>query len=128
MKKYAGSALAVLALIYLLSPVFAGGADDDLRVIKKAVKENPHYETGKEVQWFKVLVTDNKTNRDVMKVAVPLCLVEIFLGCAKDTKIKTHQGDAEIDLRAVFKELKARGPMALIEIHDDDATVKIWLE
>jgi len=128
MKKYFGLALAVLALIYLLTPVFAGGADDDLRVIKRAVKKNPHYETGKEAQWFKVLVTDSKTNKDMMKITMPLCLVEIFFSCAKDTKIKTHQGDAEIDLRAVFKELKARGPIALIEIHDDDETVKIWLE
>jgi len=129
MRKYPAFSLAVFALTcFLLSPALAGGPDEDLQAIKKAVKENPNYEKGKEAQWFKVLVTDNKTERDIVRITVPLCLVEMFLGCVKDTKIKTHERSAEVDLRAVFNELKARGPIALIEIHEEDTTVKVWLE
>jgi len=128
MRKHAALLLTVLALVYFLSPIFAGGFDDDLQAIKKAVKENPNYEAGKEAQWFKVLVTDNKTNKDVVRITVPLCLVEMFLGCTKDTKIKCHEREAELDLRAVFKKLKALGPMALMEVHEEDQTVKVWLE
>jgi len=128
MKKYVLLAAAVVAVIFIFSGALAADGNDDLQAIKKAVKENPNYEAGREVQWFKVLVTDNKTNKDTVKITVPLCLVEVFLSCAEDTKIKAHEGDAEVDLRAAFKELKAKGPLALIEIKEDDTTVKIWLE
>jgi len=128
MKKLAVLALAAMALTFLLSPFLLADSKDDLQAIKKAVKENPSYEAGKEVKWFKILVTDNKTNKDKVKVTLPISVVEIFLSCANDKRMKIHEGDYDIDLQAVFKELRALGPMALIEVYEDDETVKIWLE
>lgn len=128
MKKCAVLALAVIVLTFLLSPILLADSKDDLQAIKKAVKENPGYEAGKEVKWFKILVTDNKTNKDKVKVTLPISVVEIFLSCVGDKHMKIHDGDCDIDLQAVFKELKALGPMALIEVYEDDETVKIWLE
>jgi hypothetical protein len=128
MKKYAVLALVVVALTFLLSPVLLADSNDDLQAIKKAVKENPNYEAGKEVKWLKILVTDNKTNKDKVKVTLPLSIVEIFLNCADDKHMKIAEGETDIDLQAVFKELKALGPLALIEINEEDETVKIWLE
>jgi hypothetical protein len=128
MKKMAVLALIILALAFLLTPFLQADGNDDLQAIKKAVKENPNYEAGKEVKWFKILVTDNKTNKDKVKVTLPISVVEIFLNCADGKSMKIHKGDCKIDLRAVFKELKALGPMALIEVNEDSETVKIWFE
>ncbi len=128
MKKCAVLALAAIALTFLLSPFLLADSRDDLQAIKKAVKENPGYEAGKEVKWFKMLVTDIKTNKDKVKVTLPISVVEIFLRCADDKRLKIQEGKYDIDLQAVFKELKALGPMALIEVNEDDETVKIWLE
>jgi hypothetical protein len=128
MKKYAVLALGVIVLAFLFSPVLLADRNDDLQTIKKAVKENPGYEAGKEVKWFKILVTDNKTSKEKVKVTLPLSVVEIFLNCANDKHMKIAEGETDIDLQAVFKELKALGPMALIEVYEDEETVKIWLE
>jgi hypothetical protein len=128
MKKMAVLALIILALAFLLTPFLQADGNDDLQAIKKAVKENPNYEAGKEVKWFKILVTDNKTNKDKVKVTLPISVVEVFFNCTEGKAMKIHKGDCEIDLRAVFKELKALGPVALIEVNEDSETVKIWFE
>jgi hypothetical protein len=128
MKKLAVLTLAVIAMTFILSPFLLADSKDDLQAIKKAVKENPSYVVGKEVKWFKILVTDNKTSTDKVKVTLPISVVEIFLSCASDKHMKIHGGECDIDLQAVFKELKALGPMALIEVYEDEETVKIWLE
>lgn len=120
--------LGVIAAVFLLAAVLPADSLDDLQAIKKAVKENPAYEAGKEVKCFKILVTDNKTGKDKIKVTMPISIVEMFLRCANDKHLRIHESDCDIDLAAVFKELKAMGPMALIEVYEDDETVKIWLE
>jgi hypothetical protein len=129
MKKTSTAILVVMTAVFLLGPYFLlADSRDDLQAIKKAVKENPAYEAGKDVKWFKILVTDNKTGKDKVKVTMPIAIVEIFLRCADDKHLRIRESDCDIDLAAVFKELKAMGPMALIEVYEDDETVKIWLE
>ena len=128
MKKAAILTLAVIAAAFLLNPVLLAESKDDMQAIKKAVKENPAYEPGKDAQWLKVLVVDNRTKEEKVKVTLPLNVVEIFLRCADEKHMKFKEGECEIDLAALFKELKALGPMALIEVSEDDETVKIWLE
>ena len=129
MKKTSTAILVVMTVAFLLGPYFLrADSRDDLQAIKKAVKENPAYEAGKDVKWFKILVTDNKTGKDKVKVTMPIAIVEIFLRCADDKHLRMKESGCDIDLAAVFKELKAMGPMALIEVYEDDETVKIWLE
>ncbi len=129
MKKTSTAILIVMTVAFLLGPYFLlADSRDDLQAIKKAVKENPAYEAGKEVKWFKILVTDNKTGKDKVKVTMPIAIVEIFLRCADNKHMRMRESGCDIDLAAVFKELKAMGPMALIEVYEDDETVKIWLE
>ncbi|MEW5900861.1 MAG: hypothetical protein AB1715_05305 [Acidobacteriota bacterium] len=128
MKRSAVLALMAVALAFLAAPVLAVESKDDLQAIKKAVKENPAYEPGKEVKWFKILVTDNRTGKDKVKITLPISVVELFLRCADDKHLKMHREECDIDIEAVFKELKAMGPMAIIEINEEDETVKVWFE
>ncbi len=128
MKKTSALLLVIVLVTFLLTPCLIADSRDDLQAIKKAVKENPAYEVGKEVKWFKVLVTDNKTGKDKVKVTLPLAMVELLFRCVEDRHWRVGESGCDIDLAAVFKELKAMGPMALIEIYETDETVKIWLE
>jgi len=128
MKKTSALLLVAGLITFLLTPCLIADSRDDLQAIKKAVKENPAYEVGKAVKWFKVLVTDNKTGKDKVKVTLPLAVVELFFRCAEDRHWRVRESGFDIDLAAVFKELKSMGPMALIEIYETDETVKIWLE
>lgn len=128
MKKTSALILVAVLITFLLTPCLIADSRDDLQAIKRAVKENPTYEAGKEVKWFKILVTDNKTGKDKVKVTLPLAIVELFFRCAEDKHWRVRESGCDVDLAAVFKELKAIGPMALIEIYEADETVKIWLE
>lgn len=119
--------LAILAFLFVGAGL-ANVKDDDLQTIKKAVKENPNYEPGKEVRWFKVLVTDTKSNKDRVKITLPLVLVEAFVKCADDKHLRIHDHDCNIDFDELLTELKKAGPTALIELYEEDELVKVWLE
>ena len=126
MKRCAALAAVVVVFVYLAAPILAGGHEDDLTVIKKAVKGGHACEPGKPVKWFKILITDNKSRTDIVKVTLPISMAKLLAHCAKDKHL--HMDKADIDVAAALKDLREMGPMTLIEIVDDDATVKIWLE
>jgi hypothetical protein len=115
--------------VFLPSLLFADN-NDDLQKVKKAVKKNPDYKPGEEVQWFKILITDNDTGKTKVKVTLPIAVVEAVLKCANDEKMKILDDDCDLDLKELFTELKKHGPMVFIEINDDDenVSVKVWLE
>lgn len=127
MKKISLVILGVFCLGILAAPAVAAHPND-FKVIQKAVKQNPAYEEGREVRWFKVLITDEKSNDAKVKVTLPIALIEILINCTDSRHFKVDDGDCEIDLKAVWAALKQAGPMALIEIRDDGALIKIWLE
>jgi len=128
MKKGICLIAAVFVLTVFLGNFSSADTNDDIQAIKKAVKDNPNYEPGKEVKWFKVLVTDNKTNKDKVRITLPISLVEVFVKCAENKHLKLNREDCDIDLQAMLAELKKVGPMAIIEVYEDDETVKVWLE
>ncbi len=128
MKKSTIVVLAVLALALVAVPVARADRGDEFQAIQKAVKQNPAYEPGKEAQWFKVLITDQKTGKDKVRITLPLSLIELLVNCSDDKPMKIDGGKHEVDLKALFAELKKVGPMALIEIVDEDALIKVWLE
>jgi hypothetical protein len=128
MKKTIGLIMTLLLLVAFTAPVAKAEKRDDLQAIKKAVRENPAYEAGKEVMWFKVLVTDTKTGKDKVRITLPIALVEAFLRCADDKHVRMHRHDCDVDVAALFAELKKAGPMALIEVWEKDESVKVWLE
>jgi hypothetical protein len=123
----------VFVLVLILMGFFSAGAvfadsDDDFQAVKKAVKDNPQYDPGKEAKWFKVLVTDMQTNKDKVKITLPISLVELFMKCTDNKNLRIDRDEYDIDLKELFAELKKVGPMALIEVYEDDEIVKIWLE
>jgi hypothetical protein len=128
MKKATFLALVAFALALALGGIALAEGHDDIQAIKKAVKENPNYEPGKEVKWFKVLVTDNKAGKDKVRITLPISLVEAFVKCADNKHLRLDKGECDIDFDELLTELKKVGPMAIIEIYEDDETVKVWLE
>ena len=128
MKKTAVAIITVIALTFLAAPVLRAERATDFQAIQKAVKQNPAYEEGKEVKWFKVLITDTKTGKDKVRVTLPLALIEALIKCSDDKDMKFKEHGCDVDLKVLFAELKKVGPMALIEITDEGALIKVWLE
>jgi hypothetical protein len=130
MKKAAIIILVLFVLAVVIPSLLLADGNDDLQKIKKAVKKNPDYNPGQEVQWFKVLITDNDTGKAKVKVTLPIAVVETLLKCSHDKHFRIHDDDCDIDLKELFAELKKHGPMVFIEINDDDenVSVKVWLE
>ena len=125
--------ITIFFLALIMMGVFSAGvifadSDDDFQAIKKAVKDNPQYDPDKEAKWFKVLVTDTQTNKDKVKITLPISLVELFRKCMDNKNLKIDRDEYDIDLKELFAELKKVGPMALIEVYEEDEIVKIWLE
>ncbi len=128
MKKTTVAILGVLVLTFLAAPALRAERSNDFQAIQKAVKQNPAYEEGKEVKWFKVLITDTTTGKDKVRVTLPVALVELVLKCADDKDLNLKDRGCDIDVKALFAELKKAGPMALIEVMDHDELIKVWFE
>jgi hypothetical protein len=128
MKKVASLALILFVLGVILPSFLLADSKDDIQTIKKAVKKNPEYKAGEEVKWFKLLITDNETKKDKVKITLPICLIEILLECVDEEDLDIDGDECEIDLKELFAELKRLGPAVLIEITEDDETIKIWFE
>ncbi|MDI6698746.1 MAG: hypothetical protein QME85_07415 [Candidatus Saccharicenans sp.] len=117
----------VLSLLLLASNLAAGDRDD-YQVIKKAVQETSKVEPVKEVKWFKVLVTDTRTGKEKVKITMPISLVEIFARCADNKEVRLGRDGCILNLPELLAELKKVGPLAIIEVNEEDETVKVWLE
>ncbi len=128
MKKAASLVLIVFVLGVFLPNLLLADSKDDIQAIKKAVKKNPDYKAGEEVKWFKLLITDNKTKKDKVKITLPILLIETLLKCVDEDDLNIDTDDCDINLKELFSELKKLGPAVLIEITEDDETVKIWFE
>ena len=53
--------------------------------------------------------------------------MELVVNSCPEAKFRVEEG-CKIELRKFFYELKKLGPLCLIEINEEDETVKIWLE
>lgn len=80
------------------------------------------------MKWFKVLVTDNKTKKDKVRITLPIFLIETLLKCVDEDDLNIDMDECDINLKELFAELKRLGPTVLIEINEDGETVKIWFE
>lgn len=119
-------------VVFLAMTLAAAGRptpeDRDIRIIKKAVKEYPATESGREARLFKVLVVDARTKKDKVKITLPISVVEALIQCSDDHHLRIHDEDCDIDLKALLAELKKVGPMTVVEVREDHEVVKVWLE
>lgn len=115
-------ALTMFMAVSLL-PLY-GNSAKDYKVIKKAVKkgDNPG-----EVTWFKIQVTDNKTKKVKVNITLPFSLVDLLSECIEED-IDLGKDKGKVNFKKLVQELKKHGPMTLIEVYEDDETVKIWFE
>lgn len=128
MKKTSLFILAFFTAFIFLAPFVLAGEDFDLKTIKKAIKKNPQYKKGREVQWFKLLIVDSDYKKDKLEITLPIALVDLLFECTKDKKMNIDCGDYDLDLKKLYREIKRRGPRTLIEIRGEDGILKIWLE
>ena len=78
-----------------------------------------------------MLITDSKSSEAKVKLTLPVALIELILSCDDTRHVKINDdkyGRCEVDLKALWTELKKAGPMSIIEIEDEGAVVKVWLE
>ena len=127
MKKKIFWLVVVLVGAVLTAGLYAGAADD-YQVIKNAVKKNAaSAPDAKHVQWFKLVVTAKDSDKEKVKITLPVSLIEMMVNSCSQEKFHAA-GHHEIELRRVWEDLKKAGPQALVEIEDEGETVKIWLE
>jgi hypothetical protein len=92
----------------------------------------PRVRTGREPQWFKVRVVDRGTGRKKVTINLPLSLVRALGDDTIDWGCRSGDGDRDRDkchtvrLSEVLRSLEAG--QELVEIEDDEATVKVWVE
>jgi hypothetical protein len=131
MRRTAIVILAAFALGTLAGPA-AAARNKEFKVIQDAVKKDPAAEKDKghsrEIRWFKVLIRDEGSDGGEIRVTLPAALIELVLANSDGHRFKVDDDHCEIDLKACWKALKKAGPHALVEIRDDGAVFKIWLE
>ncbi len=128
MKKAAILLVGIILLGLLLTTASVAERSNDIQVIKKAVKKNPAYKSGKEVMWFKLLITDNRTKKDKVRMTLPVALIEYFLKCTEEKHMRIKRDDCDVNLMDLFRDLKKLGPMSVMEIYEEEVTIKVWFE
>ncbi|MGC8745324.1 MAG: hypothetical protein ACP5SQ_01700, partial [Candidatus Saccharicenans sp.] len=106
MKKIIWITILVLTALFLSAEFSYPFDRDDYQVIKKAVQENPKVEPVKEVKWFKVLVVDNKSGKEKVKITMPIALVEIFARCADNKEVQMKNMGGKLNIEELLAELK----------------------
>jgi hypothetical protein len=141
--------LAVALGAVITSPAVAGNANDDLQAVRKAVlassasearppaedpagqppaEARPQARGKGEPMWFRVRVVDKSHKRARVSINLPIGLVRSLgddwpirsdRGCRKRDRCGATIGDL---LRALDSG------QALVDIEDDEATVRVWVE
>jgi hypothetical protein len=149
MKQWTAFTVA-LALAGTAGAGLAAGGEDDLAIVKKAVaspapahtrqtratpapaeEARPRPRTGREPQWFKVRVIERAgAGRKRVTINLPLSLVRALGDETIDLGCRSGEGDREkcrsVHLSEVLRSLEAG--QQLVEIEDEEATVRVWVE
>jgi hypothetical protein len=123
--------IALIAVMTVLggAAFAAPSSNDNWQVIKRAVQEDPHPAAVRgEAKWFKILITDRKEKGGEVRITLPLSLIEGLAELVSDEPIRCNGRELNLNFADILEELKKAGPLALIEIGDDDGTIKVWIE
>ena len=130
MKKTAIALLIVLAAALIVAPSMASEKNrKELTMIRMAVADaSPAAEPAARPRWFKLVVTDDRCHKDIVRLSLPIGLCELFLNKCHDTKVNLDHHLSEIDLDDIWSELKRSALHTVIEVSSGKETVKIWFE
>jgi len=126
MKRIAIWALAGLLAVTFVVPAAASDNRQDLKVIKRAIRENPDYRAGREATRFNLEIKERGFHRDKLRLTVPLALFDLFFLCADNERVRLD--DCEVDVRALYEELRKAGPGVLLELQGNHGSLKVWLD
>ena len=126
MKKIAIWTFAGILFVSFAAPAAGAFQQRDLKIIKKAVRENPSYRSGREVTRFNLEIRETRGHREKVRITLPLALFDLLLRCADNEHLQIE--DCDVDIRELFEEMKKAGPTALLEIEDRHGSIKIWLD
>jgi len=127
----------------IASPALADRTDDDLAAVRKAVRDTPSARAGarppaedpapaarpsartSEARWFRVRIVEKAGKRGRVSVNLPLGLVRAV---GEDWPIHDgrHSGGKSITFGEILRSLDAG--QSLVEIEDDEATVRVWVD
>ncbi len=130
-KKIAFAVLAAFALGLAAGPARAAGHSRDFKVIQAAVKDGHRADraaAGREVRWFKVLIADGRSAEPQLRITLPVALIELVVASTDSRHYRFDDRHCDVDLKAIWRALKEAGPTALVQIEDEGAVIKIWLE
>ena len=114
----------------LVAPAWAGSADDDLQAVRKAVlaSSRPQPRVKGEPMWFRLRIVEKAGKRGRVSLNLPIGLVRSL---GDDWPIPGYQGCRKRDhcgvtLGELLRSLDSGQP--LVDIEDDEATVRVWVE
>jgi hypothetical protein len=141
--------LAALAVAALAAPALADRADDDLAAVKKAVGAAPAAEAQVEAapapsrtaekaaaaprrsssggpKWFRVRVVEKGQKHGRVSINLPLGLVRAF---GEDWPVQGCRSCGDGHGPTLGEILRALDSgQSLVEIEDEDATVRVWVD
>jgi hypothetical protein len=127
MKKAIVGLLVMLVGMALALGLHAG-RNEDYKVIKNALHGVADGGGGRQpLRWLKIEMMGKEGAGERVKLTLPVSLMEIIIRACPEKKFSIDRG-CEIDIQRVWNDLKAAGPLALVEVEDSGETVKIWLE
>jgi hypothetical protein len=125
----------------LAPPLFGGSVDDDLAVVKKAVgpdaqpaprsETRPAREPGKdEPRWLKLRITDRGDKKAKVSLNLPLDLVRALDDGDDAERLFSphHKNGKSVSIRLSDVLRALRSGQEIVEIEDEEATVRIWVE
>jgi hypothetical protein len=127
--------LAVGLAVALATPAGADGnsVDDDLAVVKNATASSGNASpatpeaaprrSDDEPKWFRVRIVEKGQKKATVKINLPLFLVHAV---GDDVPIPGCEGKKKLTLGEVLRALDSGEN--LVEIDDEDATVRVWVE
>jgi len=93
--------------------------DEDMTDFLQIHDGDKHVKIWKDQNAFQVRVTRDGDSRPVVSVYLPLTVLDaLFSG----------PDESPLALQFALEELKQAAPLTLVEVYDDQRTVKIWLE
>jgi hypothetical protein len=135
------SVVTLWVLVVAASGAVARAADDDLSVVRRAVADaRPADEApptrlaapvqkGREPQWLKVRIQEKREKKARVSINLPLGLVRA-IGSDWPLDGRCHQRKTEDHHCLTFGEAlrSLESGQEIVQVDDDDSTVRIWVE